>query len=104
MHVSLNYRQRSVNLVASVLAFLQKDQRDMLVIHAEPPDDSQTALELDVKTFQMAKQLQSEADTTIAFDDAYADWAIRLVHTVYRLPFSMIYIHQVSYLVASSSV
>ena len=37
--ISLNYSQRSVNLVASVLAFLQKHQRDVLVIHAEPPEE-----------------------------------------------------------------
>uniref|UniRef100_A0A7C9A4B1 RNase H type-1 domain-containing protein n=2 Tax=Opuntia streptacantha TaxID=393608 RepID=A0A7C9A4B1_OPUST len=89
--ISLNYGQRSVNLVALVLAFLQKNQRDMLVIHAEPPDDSQTALELDVKTFQMAKQLQSEVDTTVAFDDAYTVWAIELVNTSYCLASSLVY-------------
>jgi len=65
--LSLNYGQRSVNMVASVLALIKKDQRDILAIHAEPPDSLQPALELDVQTYKLAKQLQEEADSPTSY-------------------------------------
>jgi len=36
-NVVLNYAKRPVNIVALVLAFIQKGQCDTPVIHAEPP-------------------------------------------------------------------
>ena len=65
--ITLNHTQRSVNLVASVLAFLYKDQRDVLVIHAEPPRSLQATLDLDIQTFQLAQKLQAEVNY---FDEA----------------------------------
>ena len=61
-NITFNYTQRSVNLVASVLAFTKKEQHDMLVIHAEPPSSVQTALDLNVQTYQLAEQLHAEED------------------------------------------
>ena len=60
--ISVNYAQRSVNLVAAVLAFSQRAQSDMVVLHGETPRSLQLALELDVQTFHLAQQLQAEVD------------------------------------------
>jgi len=45
--VVINYAKRSVNIIASVLALIQMEQSDILVIHLEPPSSLQTALQLD---------------------------------------------------------
>ena len=51
-----------MNLVSLVLALLCKDQRDMLIIHAKPPDFLHTTLELDHETYHYAQQLEENAN------------------------------------------
>jgi len=58
--VTLNYVQHPVNLVFVVLAALCKEQHEVLVIHAEPPDSLVPALDLDHDTYLYAQCLQDE--------------------------------------------
>jgi len=67
-NITINYAQHSVNLVAAVLAFTQKERSDILVIHAEPPRQIQLALDLDIHTCQLAQQLQVAEDAQATLD------------------------------------
>ena len=48
-----------MNLVAAVLAFLCKEQRDTLVLHAEQHASLQTALDLDYETYVYAQRSEA---------------------------------------------
>jgi len=52
--VTLHYAHRPVNLTAAMLACLCKEQREFVVVLADPPSSLPTALQLDHDTFAYA--------------------------------------------------
>lgn len=62
-HITLNYAHRAVNLTASVLAMIQQDQKEALVVHFVPPSILEPALELDKETYLFARRVQEVDDS-----------------------------------------